>query len=95
MVAAELTGDGHLDLVLAQNFYQPQIETGRMDGGVSLLLSGKGDGTFDAVPPRESGLVVNGDAVAVTTADLNGDGLLDLVFSRNGDTPVAFLRTGR
>ena len=63
-----------------------------MDGGVSMLLAGNGDGTFRAVPAKESGVMVKGDAVAVTKADLNHDGLLDLVFSRNDGAPEIFLR---
>jgi len=38
---ADVDGDGKLDLYLVQNFFGPQRETGRMDGGVSLLLWAK------------------------------------------------------
>ena len=34
------------DLLLAENFYGPQPETGRADGGVSQILLGNGDGYF-------------------------------------------------
>ena len=54
----DVNGDGHLDLYLVQNFYGPQRETGRMDGGVSLLLLGDGRGAWQPVWPSESGLVV-------------------------------------
>ncbi|MEZ6117526.1 MAG: FG-GAP-like repeat-containing protein [Pirellulaceae bacterium] len=54
----DINADGTLDLVAAQNFFGPQRETGRMDGGVGLILLGKGDGTFDFVTPDESGLVI-------------------------------------
>ena len=57
IVLTEVDGDGNVDLYMVQNFYGPQAETGRMAGGVSLLLRGRGDGTFVAVPPRESGLL--------------------------------------
>ena len=52
---ADLNGDGVADLVLAQNFFAPQVETGRMDGGLGLVLLGRGDGHFDPVPAHESG----------------------------------------
>src|SRR6185369_8744905 len=58
----DVDGDGKLDLCLAQNFLGPQPETGRMDGGLSLLLRGNGDGSFTPVWPNESSLVVPGDA---------------------------------
>jgi hypothetical protein len=81
----ELNGDDHLDIVLAQNFYSSPPVTGRMDGGVSLLLVGTGDGTFEPIWPNRSGIVVPGEARKVSVVDLNGDDRLDLVFAvRNG-----------
>ena len=83
--------DGKVDLVLGQNFFGPQRETGRMDGGVSVLLRGKGDGTFVAVPPTESGILVPEAATGLTVADLNQDGWPDLVFATN-DGPLKLYR---
>ena len=51
MVLTDVNADGNADIYIAQNFFSPQLETGRMDGGVSLLLLGKGDGTFQEVWP--------------------------------------------
>lgn len=39
---ADLDGDLNLDVYLVQNLFTPQQETGRFDGGLSLLLSGRG-----------------------------------------------------
>jgi len=47
--------DGHLDLLIAGNFYVSEVETGRADASIGLLLSGDGKGNFSAVPGRESG----------------------------------------
>ena len=80
-----MDGDGDLDLYLAQNYFGPQRETGRMDGGVGLLLLGRGDGTFDPVWPNRSGLVVTGDAKSVTTADVNGDGNFNALDCQGAD----------
>jgi hypothetical protein len=68
----DMDGDGHLDLLLAQNFYSPQPETGRMDGGLGLMLRGRGDGSFAPLWPDESGLVVVGDAKALVVVDFTG-----------------------
>ncbi|MDA0813589.1 MAG: ASPIC/UnbV domain-containing protein [Verrucomicrobia bacterium] len=81
-------GDGSLDLFLAQNFFGSQPETGRCDGGVSLLLRGDGGGGFDPVWPEESGLVVRGDATTATVADINEDQVPDLLTGINDGFPV-------
>ncbi|MFT4641641.1 MAG: hypothetical protein ACI8T1_004984 [Verrucomicrobiales bacterium] len=90
VVAQELDGDGIPDLYVVQNFYGPQVETGHMDGGMSLFLRGKGDGSFEAVSPDESGLIVTGDAKGLAITDLNGDARPDFLISRNKDTMVAY-----
>ncbi|MCH2119275.1 MAG: FG-GAP-like repeat-containing protein, partial [Pirellulales bacterium] len=94
VVLTEVDGDGNADMYLVQNFYSPQQETGRMDGGVSLLLKGNGDGTFHPVWPDQSGLVVPGDAKGLTVTDLNGDGWVDFVVSINDGDLLAFENRG-
>src|SRR5690606_18919281 len=91
VVLTELNGDDACDLYLAQNFFTPQLETGRMDGGISLLLDGRGDGSFEAVDPAQSGLVVPGDAKGLATLDLDGDHRHDLLLGINNDRPAAFV----
>ncbi len=78
-----LNGDQYLDLVLAQNDFSPQRETGRMDGGVSLVLLGDGKGRFNATWPHESGVSISGDAKSVLVTDLDQDGAPDLLFGIN------------
>lgn len=82
--------DEHPDIVLAQNFFGPQVETGRADGGVSLLLAGQGDGQFAAVPASESGVVIPGDATALVSANLDQDPAPELLVATN-DGPVSRL----
>ena len=83
IVTGDFNGDRLADLCLAQNFFGPQRETGRMDGGCSLLLYGKGDGSFECVTPIASGIVVPGDAKSLTMTDADMDGRVDLVFGIN------------
>lgn len=87
----DVDADGIPDLYLAQNFHSPQVETGRMAGGVSQLLLGKGDGTFTPVPAHRSGLVVGGDAASLTLVDLDGSGAPDFVVGIN-DGPLQVFR---
>ena len=86
----DVDGDGMLDVYCVQNFFAPQRETGRFDGGVSQLLLGNGDGEFAAVPTRLSGLMIPGDATSLCLTDLNGDLAPDFVAAQNDGPIVAF-----
>ncbi len=91
IVAEDFDVDGYIDLVLAQNFFSPQPETGRMAGGLGQFLRGNGDGTFTPLSPGKSGIVVKGDSRSLAAPDLDGDGRPDLAFARNDDSPTLFL----
>jgi hypothetical protein len=94
VVLVDFNGDGRLDLCLAQNFFSPQPETGRMDGGMGLLLAGDGRGGFSPVPPGVSGLQAPGDAKGLGVGDLNGDGWPDLIIGINNEAAMAFINQG-
>jgi hypothetical protein len=86
----DVDADGHPDVYLVQNFFSPAPETGRMDGGLSLLLKGDGKGAFTPVWPDASGLVVPGDAKSLTVTDLNDDQRPDFVVGVNSGDVLAF-----
>ena len=95
VVSTDFDGDGRADIYLAQNFFGPQVETGRMDGGVSLLLRGQGhlaggNPAFTPVWPDRSGIVVAGDATSALCTDANGDGLPDLLVAVNNGRAQSF-----
>ena len=90
MTLTELNGDRFPDLVVAQNFYGPQRETGRFDGGVGLVLFGNGDGTYAPQPTVKSGLMLAGDAKSLATTDLECDGTLEFVFGMNSAATRVF-----
>ncbi len=90
MVAGDFDGDGHADVYAVQNSYAPIPSIGRFDGGLSQLLLGNGRGDFRPVPPRESGLVVPGDAKALAVADFDRDGWPDFLVTRNNATTMAW-----
>ncbi|MFM1561605.1 MAG: VCBS repeat-containing protein [Roseibacillus sp.] len=91
MVFEDFDRDGHLDLALAGNFYQPQWETGPYDGSIGVLLRGDGSGQFVAVDPVESGLLLPGDLRGLAALDLNADGRIDLFATRNNDSVLVQL----
>jgi hypothetical protein len=86
----DFDADGLTDVYLAQNSYSPRREIGRLDGGISVLLLGQEDGRLAAVPFRQSGLVVPGDAKSVVINDLNGDDWPDVVVGVNDSEVLAF-----
>jgi enediyne biosynthesis protein E4 len=94
LATGDFDGDGHADLYVAQNSHAPIGAIGRFTGGLSLLLRGNGRGEFTPVPPAESGLVVPGDAKAVVTLDLDGDGWPDVMVTRNDASTLAFRHNG-
>lgn len=95
VVAGDFDGDGLVDIYAVENSYAPIPVVGRENGGLSQLLRGDGHGHFEAVPARESGLVVPGDAKAVATLDFNDDGWADFLVTRNNNTTMAFQNVAR
>src|SRR5262245_17727158 len=73
---ADLTGDGHLDLAVAN----------AGSSTVSVLL-GNGNGSFSAASPYATG--ANPQSVAI--GDLNGDGRLDLAVANHDSNTVSVL----
>jgi hypothetical protein len=94
LVTGDFDGDGHADIYAVQNSYAPIPAVGRYDGGLSQLLRGDGQGHFFPVPPKESGLIVPGDAKALAVLDLDADGWPDFLVSRNNSTTLAFRNQG-
>jgi hypothetical protein len=94
MVAGDFDGGGHAGLYMVQNSFAPIVSVGHFDGGVSQLLRSDGHGHFSEVTPAESGLIVNGDAKALSALDLDQDGWPDFLVTRNDDTTLAFHNAG-
>ncbi|MFT5466951.1 MAG: hypothetical protein ACI8UO_002053 [Verrucomicrobiales bacterium] len=89
--------DGFVDCYLAQNFWNPQIETAPMMGGLGQLLRRNPDAKpgsndfFIPIEPFDSGAIVRGDAKSLAVVDINSDQLPDLVVGVNNEAPKVFL----
>ena len=56
IIATDFDRNGTIDLLLAGNLFQAEIETGRADAGRGLLMLGDGKGNFNPVSQAVSGL---------------------------------------
>ncbi len=72
LAIGDLNGDGYPDLVVVS--YCQDLTN--CNGGIVSVLLGNGDGTFHAPVSYSSGGL---DALSVATADVNGDGNLDVI----------------
>ncbi len=91
VLATDVDGDGHTDLLLAGNFDGFKPEIGRMSASYGLMLRGDGRGGFTPVRALDSGFFVPGqsrDIQRVRTAN----GALYVV-ARNNDRPLVFRAT--
>ncbi|MEQ9825336.1 MAG: FG-GAP-like repeat-containing protein [Puniceicoccaceae bacterium] len=90
LVAQDFDGDGFVDLVVGHNFRGPQVETGRFDGGHSCFLRGNGDGTFEQLDWKQSGILIPEEVRSISVADLNGTGWPDLVIGRVNERVLVY-----
>jgi hypothetical protein len=88
ILAADVDGDSHTDLLLGGNFDGLRPEFGRMAASYGLLMRGDGRGAFTPVRAPESGFFVPGltrDIQRVRTA--TGPAYF---VARNSDRPMVF-----
>lgn len=95
LLITHLNSDQHLDLVLATNDFSPTPMTGRFDGGMGLILHGRGNQSFEALRPGDSGIATTGAALKVAQIDLNSDQTSDLVFLNSEGSPQSFVSRPR
>jgi hypothetical protein len=85
IAVADVNGDGKPDLVVSNNC---DIGCSPENGGVVGVLLGNGDGTFQPAVPYNSG---GGFLDSVAVADVNGDGIPDLVVANEANGTVGVL----
>lgn len=92
---ADLDGDEDLDLIVGQNFFGPQSETGRYDGGLGQILENDGQGNFAPIRPVKSGFIVRQAATGLMVGDVNADGSRDIIVVVNDGPVQTFLNQKR
>ncbi|MFM8360278.1 MAG: FG-GAP repeat domain-containing protein, partial [Verrucomicrobiota bacterium] len=91
---ADVDGDGHEDLLGAQNFHAFRLEWPRPDAGRAVVLLGDGQGGFASQPASRSGVRVDGEQRGAAVADFDGDGRTDWVDTQVGAATRLFRNTG-
>lgn len=81
---ADVDGDGHEDVFLAQNFFATRAEVPRLDAGRGLWLRGDGSGRLRPMSGQESGVKIYGEQRGAALADFDEDGRVDVVTTQNG-----------
>jgi enediyne biosynthesis protein E4 len=81
LVVGDFDGDGRLDIAAAQN---SDAAIPGFHGGVGIVLLGKGDGTFVALEPGQSGLIIPGSARALVSLAPDDNAAPGLLLTRHG-----------
>lgn len=81
LVATDLDGDGRADVAAVQN---SDIAVPRFHGDVGIFLKGGGDGTFTALAPERSGIVLPGNGRAIVLLDPANDARPGLFLTQHG-----------
>lgn len=86
IIAEDLNGDGNIDLLLAGNKYQLEVEGGRCDAGNGVFLAGDGKGNFSWVNNLQSGFWATKEARDL--AMLRGAGGKRIFVVANNHSPL-------
>lgn len=76
-------GDGKMDLFLAGNFLESNIQLGKYDADYGTLLRSEGGGQWSVVPNKVTGLYINGEVRNIEPIRINGHQYF--IFGRNNN----------
>jgi len=91
IVADDFNNDGHVDILLAGNFYMSEVETGRADASIGLLLTGNGNGQFTPIPASESGFFADLDVRQILPI-AQPNGIQPMIIVANNNDKVQLFR---
>ena len=84
IIPKDLNNDGVLDLILAGNYYEREVETTRSDAGIGLILLGDGKGGFKPMPAYETGIAAYLDVRNILLLNNKSKPLLVVVNNNEG-----------
>lgn len=92
IIVKDFDGDSILDLVIAGNNYNTEVETPAYDAGIGLYLKGQADGYFKSIPSEESGLLMpyNIKDMKLVNYKLNGKNT-SLILGGANNSPIQFV----
>ncbi|MCH8904189.1 MAG: VCBS repeat-containing protein [Bacteroidetes bacterium] len=91
IIAGDFTDNGKIDLVIAGNFYVSEVETGRADASIGLILEGNGDGSFKPLTAKESGFFADLDVRDLAIINDNGG---RMILVANNNDKMQIFKTG-
>lgn len=89
----DFTGDGKKDLLLAGNWFVSEVETGRADAGIGMLLEQGEDGKFTPILPQKSGFFARNDVRDMVLVQESNGKVMVLV--SNNDAPLQVFKLER
>ncbi len=84
ILAEDFNRDGKTDLLFVGNFYGTDAQFGRLDSGLGCLLLGQGDGTFNYLTQKLSGLNIQGDTRKIFKVKTNKN--FKLLITKNSNS---------
>ena len=87
VVSTDVDKDGNADILLAGNDYSTEVETGRNDAGIGLMLKYLGGGKFKTLSYVQSGFYVPGDVKCMLPITIGNKSCL-IVGKNQGDIQV-------
>ena len=89
IVLEDVNNDSYIDLIVAGNQYDSEVETPRNDASMGLVLIGNGQGQFSALPPESSGIEIPGETQKIVPLTI-GDNQLSWLVGRNNGRLMIF-----
>ncbi|MEL6867594.1 MAG: VCBS repeat-containing protein, partial [Bacteroidota bacterium] len=88
IICRDWNGDGHMDVLLAGNYYEREVETTRSDAGIGQVLLGNGKGEFKALHPSETGIIAYLDVRALAMVEDAQQNAIVLIANNNNGMQV-------